>query len=910
MYHFIYNNKSYYKNLEDIEDVFSKIPPHMTKIIGPRKNLTYISHTDFPDHKNLLTHKNQEFKSSVDYNNISIPERYNTTFDVRWKWPNCMPPAVNQGSCGSCWAFASVHCLAARFFTCPDPEKCIKQGDLEDALNNILKVYKIQKTTLQYMFNILDANNDGKISKDDWMNAYQKYKKIITKVCVTPDCSAWDNPTVGLELSADFNIGYISGILTFMLNEPHVSGNDSHRDILPDTVIPLIMECGDNKSCSLHQGEGGIINLDDRALKVFKSWTVNNNDYISLSEWTDYYNARPLNLSVEEAVICCEPDCEEIDVIPKNKDIEYKNNPVCKGSTLSNAWTQLYANGVSSSYCINYNLMGYDNYDAPTCNELTGPGYGYCAGSLPASGWSKKNQDILIKASEKAEYQPATSNIALFWDGKKIDPPVEHTLKGGSKIMEWAAPTLFIFKANKPYKVEKTDKLTNEQVIMKEIYKNGPVTTGMIVYDDFENKFGGSDNKGGYKWEKGDDVNKLIYSHKSISTSPSSPPSLNFGGHAIIITGWGEYKDSKNKSHKYWTVLNSWGLDWGHYGAADEKDPYGLPATQTAKSKILCKKMSLPENCAAGGGYFWMSRGNNTCGIEENVYAATANIDNTNYSNKDSNKNPKIIDDPISRFQFERNPLAGGGTYFNPVGDPISMIPPSPYTFKWPTQKLRPIFEIGTVTENMTKKQNFMIINNKLNNILTQLLNYRSTQIDFNPIKGKNYINAVNNNGSKCNSKQPDDKCHYPSGKTAPIIMIEDELIQVFEKQSENKFKILRGIWSHKPSSHTENTKVYIFPYQQLNTGLLQKLSSPSSKTKPPLSSPSSKRNPPLSSSPSKTKPPLKPPPSKTKPPPPKPTSYIVLYIVSGIIGVLFIIGMIMWIRRPYNPNRKLLKRN
>ena len=32
--------------------------------------------------------------------------------------------------------------------------------------------------------------------------------------------------------------------------------------------------------------------------------------------------------------------------------------------------------------------------------------------------------------------------------------------------------------------------------------------------------------------------------------------------------------------------------------------------------------------------------------------------------------------------------------------------------------------------------------------------------------------------------------------------MIEDELIQVFKKNKENKFQMLRGIWSRKPKSH------------------------------------------------------------------------------------------------------------
>jgi cathepsin B len=52
------------------------------------------------------------------------------------------------------------------------------------------------------------------------------------------------------------------------------------------------------------------------------------------------------------------------------------------------------------------------------------------------------------------------------------------------------------------------------------------------------------------------------------------------GGHAIEIVGWGE-KNGK----KYWIIENTWGKEYGR------------------------------------DGYFWMARGTNTCGIEENVIA-------------------------------------------------------------------------------------------------------------------------------------------------------------------------------------------------------------------------------------------------------------------------------------------------
>lgn len=76
----------------------------------------------------------------------------------------------------------------------------------------------------------------------------------------------------------------------------------------------------------------------------------------------------------------------------------------------------------------------------------------------------------------------------------------------------------------------------NEKLIRKDIYHFGPVSSGMMIYEDFLDW----DGFGIYEWDK---------------------KSLAVGGHAIVLMGWGEENEKK-----YWIVRNSWGAEWGEGG--------------------------------------------------------------------------------------------------------------------------------------------------------------------------------------------------------------------------------------------------------------------------------------------------------------------------------------------------------
>ena len=89
---------------------FSKLSASLQSSILARPTNTY-----------LISH---DAESEADYAKIgliyNIPEknvdkRAPDSFDGRIKWKGLLSPVMNQGNCGSCWAFASVASLADRF---------------------------------------------------------------------------------------------------------------------------------------------------------------------------------------------------------------------------------------------------------------------------------------------------------------------------------------------------------------------------------------------------------------------------------------------------------------------------------------------------------------------------------------------------------------------------------------------------------------------------------------------------------------------------------------------------------------------------------------------------------------------------------------------------------------------------
>jgi cathepsin X len=90
--------------------------------------------------------------------------------------------------------------------------------------------------------------------------------------------------------------------------------------------------------------------------------------------------------------------------------------------------------------------------------------------------------------------------------------------------------------SHEPYYVSEYYKLSGVDQMKAEIYKNGPISCGIHVTDNFENYDG-------------------TYIYKESVKFPIS-------NHEISVTGFGKTEDGE----EYWIGRNSWGTYWGDYG--------------------------------------------------------------------------------------------------------------------------------------------------------------------------------------------------------------------------------------------------------------------------------------------------------------------------------------------------------
>lgn len=724
----------------------------------------------------LLKIKNS--KEIIDGNILEFP----SFFHVAEKWPGCLPRPLYQGTCGSCWGFASVTALSSRFYI----ESCglsgcknypqINFGSINNVNYNINDVYKFKKLYLTDAFENMDVNKNGLIGLKEWMDVIEEYHKTFSS-----------------QASPYIERHYIAQILVYFLNFQSLGSIDlTNKNKVKERAteafyiwISLI-----NKNKELIESENFESESESNTKKLVEE--------IDLKELTSLWLKEPITLSAEKIISCCN-NCMKLDFETGAK----KDNPVCLGSTLDEAWSMLRESGTTTVDCIGYNLDSWTpgSY-SPSCKEVQGPLYSFCSGYVI----DKSNFQLGDRSGTKSTaWTTDIDSLIDKYENSGINPIA---VPNNEKNIPWIDPQLFRFRAKNVYKIK-----NNVKSIQREILERGPVTSGFVMYPDFQYEFG---LNGGQMYKEEGSLGPLGPLGPLGSTKKSLIYMWNgkgnpIGGHAITIVGWGQYtyketivdektgikKEGAKYEVPYWICLNSWGQKWGTSGFSKYNNRTGLPTDMKS------------------GGYFWILRGVDMCSIENNVIIGQPDIDNISYPNVPDRygwglPNPNVedveyvkqktelIDLGSNNFLSYQQPNEGGGSYTDRiVKDGIttwaieSMKAPSPYVLFWGAS--RPIYCVGKTGSKLSEYNTDNII-----------------EIDSKTVAILKEIQKIQKN---------------------PLMIIDDEQIQLLEiseinsgSVSSGSIKVNRGVNNSYLSKHTKDVPIKVIPFKTLSVDALDKL--------------------------------------------------------------------------------------
>jgi hypothetical protein len=518
-------------------------------------------------------------------------------FDARDKWKGCLSDVPTQGSCGSCWAFASVTVLQDRFCIASCAPATSVWSDLEkvslcsdnphvfnakneNQLYNVAdQLFALKKVTIRLLFFQIKAGYGQPVSKDLWASNVpcDKVGGVLPQISL----KEW--------------IAYFTDAYNHMKH-----GATAKERALGLTNIAL-MELGAPLGYYLPLSKADTLPVAQQKMKIYFSfWDADHNNVIDLCEFEKSKEKGPMRLSIQKVIVCLITNETLPTSVTRSNIVEnsVQANAACGGAALSEAWRYLRDSGTPVERCVGYTFQNWgseptdesvaQSHDVlPMCKELLGVDRNQCPGFVPQQEWNNL-VNLVVTGREQLEEEKSNVQKELV-DIKALGEKF-------IELMPYSQPLLIMFRALNAYMVS-----PEVNQIQLEILQNGPVTTGFTVYEDFLNGFGSpTGGFGGQKYDGstssvlGSGVNNLVYKWDGVSQSTGT-------AHAIVLIGWGTFKNVP-----FWIVRNSWGTEWGTSG-----DMHGLSG-QPSELK--------------GGGYFWFYRGSNDCGIEANVVAGLPDL--------------------------------------------------------------------------------------------------------------------------------------------------------------------------------------------------------------------------------------------------------------------------------------------
>jgi len=138
----------------------------------------YFENMDVATAKKMMGAKkmNPRLRPAARVHNINVVSSLPTSFDARTQWPNCTGIVLDQGRCGSCWAFGAAEAMSDRM--------CIEGGT-----NTYLQLAALDLT-------INDMMNDGCQGGDPgtaWM--WGQSKGLVSESCLP--YGTWETPKAG-----------------------------------------------------------------------------------------------------------------------------------------------------------------------------------------------------------------------------------------------------------------------------------------------------------------------------------------------------------------------------------------------------------------------------------------------------------------------------------------------------------------------------------------------------------------------------------------------------------------------------------------------------------------------------------------------------------------------------------------
>ncbi|KAE9539349.1 hypothetical protein AGLY_004601 [Aphis glycines] len=205
-------------------------------------------------------------------------------------------------------------------------------------------------------------------------------------------------------------------------------------------------------------------------------------------------------------------------------------------SNCGSCWALSTASAFSDRLCISsnmdFNKVLSGEYINSCCNGKCGDG---CNGGHPEKAWKYIKKNGLCTGGEYNSNEgcqpysifpcPRNSNSC---SKENEDTPQCYKNQCTNFIYEIPLSS-DLYYATKVYSVK-----PKPEIIMNDIYKNGPVVAAMKVYEDFVQYKGG------------------IYQYTAGALK---------GDHAVKIMGWGQ-----DDGIDYWLCANTWGTSWGMRG--------------------------------------------------------------------------------------------------------------------------------------------------------------------------------------------------------------------------------------------------------------------------------------------------------------------------------------------------------